>query len=61
MTGSVSRYLHSLTSGAGPFNREARAELFGEITAECIDCGVTYSSDLHLPKFFTTDNEMSSW
>ena len=45
----------------GPFNREARAVLLQSVSALCHEKSIPFSAELHVPKFFTTQNEISSW
>lgn len=45
----------------GPFNPDARAELLQSVSALCHELNIEFSAELHVPKFFTTQNEISSW
>ena len=45
----------------GPFDGIARAELLQSLSALCHEMEIGFSHELHVPKFFTTQNEISSW
>jgi dynein heavy chain len=45
----------------GPFNLNERAELLQALSGTCQELEIQFSQELHVPKFFTTQNEISAW
>ncbi|EKX37595.1 hypothetical protein GUITHDRAFT_89621 [Guillardia theta CCMP2712] len=45
----------------GPFSKDARTEIMQSLSSWCHECEIEFSHELHVPKFFTTQNEISSW
>ena len=45
----------------GPFGRQDRADLLQSLSALCQEVSIDFSQELHVPKFYTTQNDISSW
>ena len=45
----------------GPFSREERGELLQMLSSLCNNQEINFSPELHVPKFFTSQNEIGSW
>ena len=45
----------------GPFGRQDRADLLQSLSGLCQELFIDFSQELHVPKFYTTQNEISSW